>query len=60
MDDIGIIQCPHCGKQALFETMPEGYATKRWNGARKEEAYLRCAECTATFPKRAVEDWQGK
>ena len=36
------------------KVMPEGYATDRWGGARKEEPYVRCPRCTATFPKRAV------
>lgn len=46
--------CPHCKQQVLFEAMPEGYSTKRWGGARKEEPYVRCPKCTATFPAYAV------
>lgn len=49
-------QCPHCQKQTVWEVMPEGYATKRWRGARKEETYVRCPRCTATFPVDAVEE----
>ena len=50
--------CPH-GEQhtTVFEEMPEGYATERWLGARKEEPYLRCPVCTATFPKWAIESY---
>lgn len=47
--------CPHCQHQSVFEEMPEGYASNRWSeavaqGARKEEPYVRCPICTATFP----------
>jgi hypothetical protein len=42
---------------AVFEEMPEGYATKRWKGARKEEPYLRCPVCTATFPKVGIGEY---
>jgi hypothetical protein len=51
----GAITCPHCQQEATFETMPEGYATERWGGARPEELYMRCSVCTATFPQRGIE-----
>jgi hypothetical protein len=41
---------------AVFEALPDGYATKRWGGARKEEPYLRCPVCTATFPAWGIEE----
>lgn len=47
--------CPHCKAKVAFEVMPEGYATERWGGARKEEPYVRCPECTATFPAWGIE-----
>lgn len=61
--------CPHCGQEVVFESMPyvpawrrfwkktKGYATDRWLGARKEEPYSRCPACTATFPKRGLEEY---
>lgn len=59
-NDIFVAKCPHCFRVAPFERMPDGYATKRWNGARAEVPYVRCSECTATFPEQAVVDWQPK
>lgn len=52
------ITCP-CGPkhEAVFEHMPKNYATTRWGGARKEEPYLRCPVCSATFPKWAIEQY---
>jgi hypothetical protein len=55
------ITCPHGSDAhgwhtAVFEELPDGYATKRWGGARKEEPYLRCPVCTATFPAWAIEE----
>jgi hypothetical protein len=54
------IRCPHCDRQAILEDMPEGYATKRWLGARKEEPYLRCLVCTATFPLWGIKEYCAK
>jgi hypothetical protein len=56
------IPCPHGSKEhgahrAVFEELPEGYATERWGGARKEEPYLRCPVCGATFPKWGIEEY---
>jgi hypothetical protein len=42
---------------AVFEEMPEGYATERWKGNRKEEPYLKCPVCGATFPKWGIEEY---
>jgi hypothetical protein len=42
---------------AVFEELPEGYATERWGGARKEEPYLRCPVCGATFPVWGIEEY---
>jgi DNA-directed RNA polymerase subunit RPC12/RpoP len=52
--------CPHCTAKVMFLTMPEGFATERWSGQVKEEPYVRCPKCTATFPAYAVRDWNAK
>lgn len=39
----------------VFDELPEGYATERWRGARKEEPYVQCPVCKATFPKWGIE-----
>jgi len=55
--------CPHSTMhETVFEEMPDGYATERWPeavaiGDRIEEPYLRCPVCTATFPKRGIEEY---
>ena len=48
--------CPHCHKQTVFDVKPEGYATERWQGNRKEQPYVQCVLCTATFPKYAIDE----
>ena len=50
-------RCPHCQRQAIFEEMPDGYASERWGGAREEVPYVRCPICTATFPLWAIEEY---
>ena len=50
--------CPHGQTHdTVMEEMPEGYATTRWGGARKEEPYLKCGVCGATFPKWGIEEY---
>ena len=50
--------CPHGHMhETVFEEMPAGYATERWLGARKEEPYLRCPICTATFSTRSINNY---
>lgn len=57
------IVCPMGPRhETIMEELPEGYATKRWpeavaDGSRLEEPYLRCPVCTATFPKRGIEEY---
>ena len=58
-----IILCPHGAMhEAIFVDLPEGYATSRWPaavelGTRKEEPYVQCLACGATWPKWAIDEY---